>query len=425
MAVMRMAAIGCGSRARTYVRIAAGMPERFRVVAGADPVPQRVAAVRSLSGEPGFRGFSSAEELLAERPPAEVLLIATGDVLHFRHCVAAMERGYDILLEKPIALSAEEVAALRRRAREQGRRVLVCHVLRYTPFYRKVKEMLDSGELGEIAAVNAVEGIGTWHFAHSYVRGHWAQAEEGTPTLLAKSSHDLDILHWLTGRRCRRVSSFGGLHLFLPRNAPAGAPLRCTDGCPAGEVCQYNALRYIDEKRSWLATVMDGAAEASAEAIRRWLADSPWGRCVYRAGSSAPDRQTVQMEFDGGIAATFTMTAFEEERHIEVFGSEGRLRGGAFAAAAGGTSLHIARHDGPWTGVELPEPPGEDEHGGGDIGLMEDLYWQMSNARPEEMQTSLDASVHSHEIAFAAEKARRLGTVERCDEFRPREAGGA
>ena len=164
------------------------------------------------------------------------MIVATQDNFHFDPCQGALRLGYDVLLEKPIATRLEQVLETERLARQVGRRVMVCFVLRFAAFYRKVKEILDSGVLGEVVSIQASEGVNPWHQAHSFVRGHWSVVGQSSPMILSKCCHDVDILHWLAGRRCTRIASFGALDFFRSERAPAGVPARCTDGCPVGDL---------------------------------------------------------------------------------------------------------------------------------------------------------------------------------------------
>jgi len=413
MKKLRLAGIGCGGRTRTYLGLAAKDSHRFEVVAAADPNPQRLEMVRALSLNPLFRGFADDKALLAEDRLADILVIGTQDSYHVEPCLAAMEKGYDILLEKPISPEPEEVLRLQESARRLGRRVMVCHVLRYTPFYEKVKELVAGGRIGDVAAIHATEGVGAWHQAHSYVRGHWAVREKSSPMILAKSCHDLDIISWLADRPCRAVASHGHLGHFNAAHRPEGAPARCTDGCPAADHCPYNALRYLREHKPWLQWVMDGAMEATDAQITGWLRNSPWGRCVYACDNNVVDRQVLALEFEGDITATFTMTAFDIGRNLEIMGTRGVLRGGDFVRRTLGCDIVLSGPDG--NGEErilLPELKGGYEgHGGGDAGLVAQLHHEMAVAAPEQMKSSLCRSVESHLIAFAAEKSRITGSV--------------
>jgi predicted dehydrogenase len=417
--VLTLACIGCGARAQTYTQLAARRPDRYRVVAGADPVSERVEKLRRLSGQPDFRGFSSAEELLAAGKLADVMIIATQDNFHYAHCRGTLALGYDILLEKPIATRVEQVLEIERLARQANRRVMVCFVLRFAAFYRKVKEIIRSGTLGEIVSIQANEGVVPWHQAHSFVRGHWAVVDKSSPMILSKCCHDTDIVHWLVGRPCRRIASFGSLEFFRPERAPAGAPPRCTDGCPAGDNCPYNALRYTADMRfPWLPMVYDRAQDATPAEITGWLRTSPWGRCVYRCDNDAVDRQVLALEFEGGVTGTFTMTAFENGRHIEVYGTRGTLKGGETYRHHFGAHLVFFPHEGePLRYTVQAEDGGYELHGGGDPGLVNALYEEMTKPAGAPLEASLDSTVHSHLIAFAAEEARLTGRTVALDEF--------
>ena len=416
---LRLACIGCGARAQTYMQLASRQPDRFQIVAGADPVPERVEKIRHFSANPQFQGFPSAEAILAAGRLADVMIVATQDNFHFEHCRGALQLGYDVLLEKPISTRLEQVLEIGRLADQAQRRVMVCFVLRFAAFYRKVKEIIQSGALGEIVSLQANEGVMPWHQAHSFVRGHWAVVGKSSPMILSKCCHDMDIIHWLVGRRCRRVASFGSLEFFRPERAPAGAPARCTDGCPVGDNCPYNALRYTTDMRNpWLGMVYDRAQEATPEEITAWLRTSPWGRCVYRCDNDAVDRQVLALEFEGGVTGTFTMTAFENGRHIEVYGTRGVLKGGETYRHHFGAHLIFFPHEGaPVRYTVQAEDGGYELHGGGDPGLVRALYEEMTKPRGAALEAGLDSTLHSHVMAFAAEQARLTGRTVSLDEL--------
>lgn len=419
---LKVACIGCGSRAQTYAELMSRRPDRFQVVAAADPVAQRVEKLRRLSGHPGFRGFSAAADLLAAGKIADLMIVATQDNDHFRQARSALELGYNLLLEKPIATRVAEVIEIERLAARAHRRVMVCFVLRFAAFYRKIKEIIDSGVLGSVVSIAANEGVMPWHQAHSFVRGHWSVVGKSSPMIISKCCHDTDIVHWLAGRRCLRVASFGSLQYFRSERAPAGAPARCTDGCPAAATCPYNALRYTTDMRvPWLGMVYDRAREADSDEVVAWLRTSPWGRCVYRCDNDAVDRQVLAMEFEDGVTGTFTMTAFETGRHIEIYGTRGVLKGGETHHRHFGSHLIVFPHEGePVRYTVQAEDGGYELHGGGDPGLVNALYDEMTAPPGTTLQAGLESTVHSHLIGFAAEEARCTGRTVELDEFRQR-----
>ncbi len=412
--MLSLAGIGCGGRTLAYFELAARQPHRYRVVAGADPIPVRVEKARQLSQNPNFKGYASDAEILSQPKLADVMIIGTQDGYHVKPCLAALEKGYDVLLEKPIATRLADVLKLEKAVTKSGRKVMICHVLRFTRFYQKVKELLDSGIIGDIVAVDANEGVGPFHQSHSYVRGHWSVVDKASPMIIAKSCHDLDIISWLVGKPCRKVSSFGELRYFTQANAPAGAPPRCSDGCPHALTCPYNAyLYYTRYRNSWLTNVNDHAATLTFAEFEEWLRTSPWGRCVYHCDNTAVDRQTVMMNFEGGVSATFTMTAFDNGRSLVVRGTKGRLVGGDMPKGLSGKDITVdvyASGDRTQYGVSIAQG-GYEGHGGGDAGLVNALYDEMNKKLPTQMLTSIHESVASHVIGFAAEEARRTSST--------------
>ena len=426
--LLSLAGIGCGGRTLTYFELAARQPHRYRVVAAADPLPARVEKARKLSQNPDFQGFASDAEILAQPKLADVMIIGTQDSYHVAPCLAALERGYDVLLEKPVATSLAEVLKLEQAVARSGRKVMICHVLRYTAFYRKVKELLDSGIIGEIVALDANEGVGPFHQTHSYVRGHWAVTEKASPMIIAKSCHDMDIISWLVGKPCRKVASFGELRHFTPAGAPAGATKRCSDGCPHLETCPYNAYHYYTRHRaSWLSYIHDRADTLTTAEFEEWLRTSPWGRCVYHCDNTAVDRQTVMLNFDGGVSATFTMTAFDHGRSLTIRGTKGRLVGGDLAKSLSGHDIIVddfGTGNRTSYGVSVPAG-GYAGHGGGDYGLVEALYGEMNKESAAALLTSIHESVASHVIGFAAEEARLTSTTVDVAAFYQKHAAGS
>lgn len=403
---LSIAVLGCGSRGRTYARIIASLGGRYRLTAAADPVAVRREAVSSLGAAGSIREFSSAEELFAAGKLADVLIIATQDFDHFDQALRALELGYDLLLEKPAAESLERCEEIDRRARELGRRIALCFVLRYTPFYAAVKRAIDSGRLGRIISMRTHEGVEPFHQAHSFVRGHWSHSGRATPMIVAKCSHDADLLCWLGGAGLRAISSFGDRTWFREENTPAGAPARCTDGCPVASECMYDSHRYLTDKRRWLAMVMDHSEDADDAAILEFLRTSPWGRCVYRCDNDVVDHQVLACELENGVTATHTMTAFDSGRAIEIYGTLGALKGGTPYQEAGAPELWLRDHaTGSVEAIDVvqPEDAGYAGHGGGDYGLVDALDKMF--AGPDALPPGLDG-LAGHRLAFLAERAR-------------------
>jgi len=401
MIPLKVAIVGCGSRGRTYARLLADFPDRYQLVAGADPHPERRHLVEDYA--PGeFQSFPGAEELLAEERVADLAIVATQDSEHVGHTLAALERGYDVLVEKPVATTMADIEKIDQRARKLGRKVLTCFVLRYTPFYRMVKDVVDSGRLGKIISLRAFEGVDAWHQSHSFVRGHWSRTAESTPMIVAKCIHDMDILAWLIDSPMRSINSFGRLSYFNSNNAPDGATVRCTDGCPQCGSCPYDAHRYLtDKKTPWLPMVHPKGLEHSDEQLLAWLKESPWGRCVYHCDNDVVDHQTVNLDFENDVTATFTMTAFDDGRRIEIYGSEASLSGHPASYRDPTEELTLTPHHAEPEILSVPKAEGG--HGGGDQGLVDSLYACIAESDETGL---LQNALRGHEIAFAAEESR-------------------
>ena len=408
---LTIAVCGCGSRARTYSKIAMDLHGRYAITAGADPIAARVDAIQNLSKNPDFQSFSSADELLEQPQLADLMLIGTQDKYHFEPAKKALEKGYHLLLEKPAAQSIEEIVELARIAKKHDRKIALCFVLRYTQFYSKVKEILDSGKLGDIVSLRAHEGVEPFHQAHSFVRGHWAKSAESTPMVIAKTSHDTDIISWLTASRCTSVSSIGSTSYFNAAHAPEGATKRCTDGCPHSETCTYSALRYTTDRERWLEMVYPTPdAERSTEEILEWLKTSPWGRCVYHCDNDVVDHQQTLMQFENGVSATLSMPAFDSGRTLEIYGTKASLRGGDAIKKQFDTDIAVLNHhDGEVEKIDLPDldNDGYEGHGGGDHGLMSALDHIIAGS--SEASALIENSIEGHLIGFTAEASRLQG----------------
>ncbi len=454
--------IGAGNRgAEVYARWALAHPERLKLVAVAEPLAERRERFGRDHGIPAERQFTTWEDLLALPQLARAAVIATQDQQHTGPALAALEAGYDVLLEKPMAHRLEDCIALVQAAERSGRILMICHVLRYTDFWQRVYEIMHSGRLGQIITISHRENVGAWHMAHSYVRGNWRNCALSSPMILAKCCHDLDLLYWLTGRPVTRLSSVGSLRHFRRENAPHGAPDRCLDGCPAAPTCSFYApalyvdlnpltriLSYssnpLERFGGWLArnqrglfkglaanvplfrglTEYDGwprnvISDTPADEVSLWeaLRTGPYGRCVYRCDNDVVDHQIVAMEFEGGISASLTMHghSFEEGRTVRIDGSQATLLG-KFSHNQMFIDLHDHRSL-KRERISLPNAVRTGGHGGGDERLMAGFV-DVLNGKEQAALTSARGALESHLLAFAAERARVEGSVIEMAAFR-------
>ncbi|KAI8816258.1 streptomycin biosynthesis protein StrI [Fimicolochytrium jonesii] len=425
-----IAVVGAGERGKIYAGFALENPHLLRVVAIAEPSPRRREAFLKRHPEiPPTNVFSDWRDMIKKEKLSDAVAICMLDQMHAESVCAFAERGYDVLCEKPMAISPRDCADIVRSVLKNGVIFAVCHVLRYSPYNRALKRLLDSNAVGEIVNIVHVEPVGWWHFAHSYVRGNWAREDQATFSLMAKSCHDLDIIcHYMTPTNPpTRVSSFGRLTHFTRSQKPAeaGTATRCVS-CAYEPSCPYSAPKvYLDpakqDDRNWPSSVVCGGGEVAVdvESITQALQTGPYGLCVYECDNDVCDHQVVNVEFANGATASFTMVAFTEricERQTRIHGTRGEIVG---------DSLTI-KHTDFTTGKTVVIDPGTEidgvsgggsGHGGGDYGLIATFVEAVKRGDPGVLGCSPKQALVSHALVFAAEEARKAGTVVNVREF--------
>ncbi len=408
-----LAIVGAGSRGHAYARFAATHPGRARVVAVAEPRQQWRDSLVSAHAVAPDRVFATWEELAARPRLADVAIIATQDQMHRAPVEALAPLGYHILLEKPMAPTEGDCRAVRDVVTREGIFFAVCHVLLYTSYTRCLKSLLDGGTIGEVVSLQRLEPVGYWHQAHSFVRGNWRREGDSTFMLMSKACHDLDWMRHVVGRPCLRTSSFGNLKHFRPAAAPPGAAARCLD-CPVEADCPYSAKRfYLDQfaragRAEWVRIM---AGKFDRESVAAALRHGPYGRCVYQCDNDVVDHQVVILEFEGGATASFTMTAFTPVGHRKdrVFGTRGSIEGDGERLWVYDFLSEATREiDTARTG----DATAHGGHGGGDSGLMDAFVAAVAEGDRARIVSGADASLASHLMVFAAERARLAGTVE-------------
>ncbi len=392
--------LGAGNRGNVYGNYALEYPGELDIVGVAEPIQiRRDRYVAKHAIAPG-RSFYTWEDVFKVPKFADAVIISTPDDLHYGPCMAALRMGYDVLLEKPISPSEKECRAILQLAEQTGRIVAVCHVLRYAPYFIKLREIIQSGVLGKVVSVQHLEPIEHIHMSHSFVRGNWHNSRQTTPIILAKSCHDLDIIKWLLGLRCSHIQAFGDLAWFRPENAPAGSTARCTDGCAAEARCPYSALKiyYRERQRNYVFDLPDDPAQQAA-AVLNYLKTTNYGRCVYRMDNDQPDHYTCNILFENSVTAAFSMEAFTSYhgRRTRVMGSLGDVVG----------DMQQFEHTDFLTGEKHVWKQDSDGHGGGDWRLV--ANWVQAVARRDSslLSSTIAASIESHVMGFAAEASRK------------------
>ena len=417
MKKLKVILIGAGNRGGVYTDVMAAMPEQFEVVAVAEPRDSRRERIQEIHKLPDNMCFTDYKPLLALGKIADIALIATMDRDHFEPAMMAIDLGYDLMLEKPITPTPEQCIALTENAEKHGVRVVICTVLRYTPLFIKLKEIIDSGRIGKVMSINHEECVEFVHQSHSFVRGNWGNSERSSVMLLQKSCHDMDILQWLLGKKCKKVQSFGSLSYFTAENAPEGAPERCIEGCPVSDTCIYNSVKlYLESDSNWFRSAATKLVKSSDEDVKKSLLESNYGKCVFHCDNDVVDHQTVNMLFEDDVTVTFTMNAFNTGgRYINIYGTKGEIR----AALKGDTPIKVYDIVSKET-EEIPHS-GTDGvlggHGGGVAGIVKTLYSFMIGEYNGVSVPTIQESCYNHLITFAADHARKTGTVVDVEEY--------
>jgi len=465
--------LGAGARGNVYGGYALAYPNQLNIVGAAEPIAVRKERYAEAHKIPDENQFETWEDVFKRPRFAQAVIITTPDDLHHGPAMAALRLGYDILLEKPVSPTLQECLDIRDLAKKTGRIVAVCHVLRYTAYFRELKSLVDSGAIGELVSIQHFEPIQFEHMAHSFVRGNWHNSAATTPIILAKSCHDLDILRWIADRPSKKISAFGGLKWFRRENAPAGSTPRCMDGCEVERDCPYSAKKLYLEKADW-SYVFDLPEDPERIEVERLLAKHPdivltlqqnqsysnsvderlarlasdldlkrelrsiFGkRWRTRLRNYATDSSPVRLAAKQQLLATTNYgrcvyrmdndqpdhyvaniqfrdqvtASFSMEAFTSYHGRRTRIMGSMGDIVGDMSSI---RHTDFRSGKETrwDTPATASGHGGGDYGLVYDWVRAVDSGDPSKLSSTIDASIESHVMAFRAETSRLGGTVE-------------
>jgi len=405
--------IGAGDRgANAYASYALNNPGTIEFVAVAEKDEKKRKNFQKIHGIPDDMAFESWNGVFDKPKFADAVLICTNESYHYEPTLLAMEKGYHILLEKPITQQAHTCVEIGDLAAKYDKTFMLCYVLRYTPFFFELKRVIDEGRIGEIKHIIHSENVGMAHYSHSFVRGMFSKEENAGPMILSKCCHDMDILNWIVGAKCKKMTSFVTNTYFKPENAPAGAPERCTDGCPVSDTCYFYAPKMYSCERSGFNTSMisiDQSPQGKMEA----LMNGPFGRCVYKCDNNVVDGQVINMLYENGVTVAFCMSSYTMEcyRAIRIMGTKGEINGNFENNEIVITNFATGNQE------TIKVSTVVDRHGGGDYFIMTDFI-KMIRGGDGANRTAVDDAVDSHVMCFAAEKARHEGVIVDLDEYK-------
>lgn len=418
--------VGAGHRSLIYSSYALQNPDKLQITGIVDPDDNRIKQAAQIHQVPAEACFHSVEELLNAPKLGDAVINGTMDKLHIPTTLPLLEAGYDILLEKPIGVSKEEVLELLVHARKFGRKVLICHVLRYAPFYLEIKKRIEAGEIGEIMTICTEENVSYHHVAVAFVRGKWNRKDVGGSSfLLAKCCHDLDLISWLkSGVRPAKVSSFGSRMFYRPEMAPAGAGTRCLTDCSIEDTCPYSARKNYVEQGLWNFYAWDsienlgGHKATDEQKLQSLKTDNPYGRCVWKCDNDIVDHQHVIIEYEDGSTATHNLNSAAPRgcRSIHIIGTKGEILGimedGCFEIRR-----PDARKDHLFSTERVDLAVAEDMHGDGDLRLVDDFVRVLSGLPASISSTTIEDSIYGHVIGFNADQSRLEGKVVEIEEL--------
>ena len=394
-------AIGAGNRTNKYLEYVKQHPEKVKLVGVVELNDIRRHKVAEHFRLDASCCYSDYQEFFRSPLKADAVMICTPENMHFKPTMLAIEAGYHVLLEKPIAQTLEECQTIGKAAQKKGVLVSVCHVLRYHPYFMKIKELVDSGELGHIISINHRTSVGVDRAAHGFVRGIWRSERMSNPMLMSKCCHDIDFLLWLTKTPCRKLTSFGSLRWFRAKNAPEGSSERCID-CGVESTCPFSAIDLYKVRRDWIANFDVPEGKTIDDVIEDQLREGLYGRCVYHCDNDVVDHQIVSMEMESEVTVNFSMDIFTlkdyRETHISL--TEGEIHGDE-------TRLRVRRFRGAKETVyDFSDLSHQPFHAGADLAIVADFIDAIRSGH-RDLVTSIERSVESHRICFEAERSRK------------------
>lgn len=402
---LRIAAIGAGNRMRTYMHYVKANPQLVSLAAVCEPNDIRRTTMAEQLNVPANHCFADYHDFFNSHITIDAVVICTPESMHVEPSLMAINKGFHILIEKPIARTYAECVQIADAARQKGVKVGVCYVMRYFPCYLKIKEIIDSGRLGKTISVDHSVDVGIDRNSHSYVRGIMNREDTNNPLLLAKCCHDVDMLLWLTGKHVKRVSSFGSLLWFRKENAPAGSAERCID-CNVEGRCPYSAIDLYWRRRDWISNFDIPKGKTIEDSIRNELQNGRYGRCVYHCDNNVVDNQKMLMEMEDNSTIDLSIDVFTTHNHRT---TNIQLSGGEITCDEKSVIVETFknnRHEVYDFSDEMSKP----FHGGADLDLFRDFIQSISHPSAPQL-IPIDDSLESHKVCMEGEKSRLSHTT--------------
>ena len=403
--MITVSCIGVGLRGQRYLKGLSNLGEdKVKVVSLCDKDIVRLAQQQELYHLPDNVCYTDEDEFF-KNLKSDLCIVSTQDQDHVGHAIKAMEAGSNVLCEKPISNKESEVRRLLEVQKRTNKKVMVCHVLRFAPAFKKIKHLIDDGVIGRLVFIDSMENVYYAHQAHSFVRGNWRRDDKTSPMIIAKCCHDLDLLVWYSGSECRSISSVGDLTFFKEENQPKGASDRCTN-CQYRGTCPFDAYTIYIKNKFWGREAVTNVRPITDEVLEKELETSPYCRCVFKCDNNVVDHELTQMVFKNGVKANLRMSGLTHDygRIMKFYGIAGQIDldecRGTIEVKVFGKEKEVIQISSLVDAIS--------GHGGGDDGLVKAVYEYITTGTTEGV-SSLDVSVESHLMGFTAEESRLLG----------------
>jgi predicted dehydrogenase len=367
--------VGCGGRIRGVTRRVLEYNSKDISVEAVYDISERSIS-DTLGLFPGARVCKTYDEMLAD-PEIDWIFIGSFNAAHREHAIPALKSGKNVFCEKPLATTLDDCLAIAEAAKDSPSKFIVGFVLRYSPFYKKVKELLDADKVGDILSFEFNETLHPNHGAAMH--GNWRRhSSAGGTFLMEKCCHDIDLMLWLTGSRPARVASFGGLNFFKPENA------------------DYLKLREPNEDGIpyYLHGLKTGHYVGKEDNI-----------CPFNDDKDVIDNQVAILELANSVRAAFHLCthAAIQERRFYICGTKGAIRANVL------TGLIEYCPTGWNAEIETFTPIAGDGHGGADELMSAEIAECIINGT--EMSTPLEAGLMSSFTCLGIDQAREEGII--------------
>jgi predicted dehydrogenase len=354
--------IGCGGRLRYVLKRLLEQSPRLEVRGISDPSKSSIETVKAML-DSDVAVYKNYKDLL-KADNIDWVMIGSWNCFHRDHAVAAFQAGKDVFCEKPLATNLKDCLAMYKAWKKSGKQFNIGFTLRYSPHYRKIKELLSKNLIGDIISLEFNETLGFNH--GGYIMGDWRREIKNAGThLLEKCSHDVDLVNWMVGSTAKSVASFGGLDFFLPKNE------------------KHIKRLGKDKNGKW--------------AYRTWPGKT--NKNPFTAKKDIIDNQVAIIEYANGVRASFhtNCNAGIPERRMYICGTEGAIRSDIIK---GQLQLQQIGFNTKLKDIKTGVAGG---HGGGDAVLAKELALSMlKGVRPA---TGLEDGLKSAVTCFAIDKA--------------------